>query len=199
MRLLASKTSPFVRKVRVVLAETGRTDVDIVYVTSNPLGGDADLNAAAPLGKIPALERDSGPTLFDSRVICRFLDAQADAGLYPSDRVWEVLTLEALCDGIMDAGLISVYEKRVRPEGMQFQPWLDGQWGKIDRALDALERQWISHLHGPLTIGQIAAGCALSYLDLRFDDKGWRKGRDALAAWHENFAARPSMTATTPA
>ncbi len=198
MRLLSSPASPFVRKVRVLLLETGQTDIEVAAVTAHPLGGDASLNAAAPLGKIPALERDSGPTLFDSRVICRFLDARAAAGLYPEDRIWEILTLEALADGIMDAAVISVYEKRARPEHLWHQPWLDAQWEKVTRGLDALNRQWLSHLHGPLTIGQIATGCALSYLDFRHADKPWRDGRDALADWHAGFAARPSMTETAP-
>jgi len=199
LRLLSSPASPFVRKVRVLLHETDQTDVEVTDVSAHPLGGEASLNATAPLGKIPALERDSGPTMFDSRVICRFLDHRARAGLYPEDRIWETLTLEALADGIMDAAVISVYEKRARPEEMWHQPWLDAQWTKVTRGLDALERQWMSHLHGPLDIGQIAVGCALSYLDFRHDEKDWRAGRDSLAAWHKAFAERPSMLATAPA
>jgi glutathione S-transferase len=198
LRLLSSPASPFVRKVRVLLHETGQTDVEVVDVKAHPLGGEAALNAAAPLGKIPALERDGGATLFDSRVICRFLDNRAQAGLYPEAHVWETLTLEALADGIMDAAVISVYEKRARPEDLWHQPWLDAQWDKVSRGLDALERQWMSHLHGPLDMGQIAVGCALSYLDFRHGDKAWRDGRDSLAAWHKVFADRPSMVATTP-
>ncbi len=198
IRLLSSPPSPFVRKVRVLLLETGQDDVEVVDVTAHPMGGDASLNATAPLGKIPALERDNGPTLFDSGVICRFLDHRAQAGLYPEDRIWETLTLEALADGIMDAAVISVYEMRARPEEFWYQPWLDAQWEKVSRGLDALERQWMSHLHGPLDMGQIAVGCALSYLDFRHGDKSWRDGRDSLAAWHKRFAERPSMVETDP-
>jgi len=198
LRLLSSPASPFVRKVRVLLHETGQSDVEVADVKAHPLGGEAALNAAAPLGKIPALERDGGATLFDSRVICRFLDHRAQAGLYPATHVWETLTLEALADGIMDATVISVYEKRARPEELWHQPWLDAQWDKVLRGLDALERQWMSHLHGPLDMGQIAVGCALGYLDFRHGDKAWRDGRDNLAAWHRVFADRPSMVATTP-
>ncbi len=198
IRLLSSPPSPFVRKVRVLLLETEQDDVEIVDVTAHPLGGDSALNAAAPLGKIPALERDGGPTLFDSRVICRFLDTRAQAGLYPDARIWDTLTLEALADGIMDAAVISVYEKRARPEEMWYQPWLDAQWDKVERGLDALERQWMSHLHGPIDMGQIAVGCALGYLDFRHADKGWRNGRDSLAAWEKTFVTRPSMQSTIP-
>ncbi|MEM7722521.1 MAG: glutathione S-transferase family protein [Pseudomonadota bacterium] len=199
MRLLSSPASPFVRKVQVLLLETDQSDVEIADVTAHPLGGDASLNATAPLGKIPALERDGGPTIFDSRVICRFLDNRAQAGLYPEARLWETLTLEALADGIMDAAVIMVYEKRARPEEMWHQPWLDAQWSKVERGLDALERQWMSHLHGPLDMAQLAVGCALGYLDFRHDDKGWRDGRDSLAAWYKTFSTRPSMVETAPA
>lgn len=198
MELLGSPASPFVRKVCVLIAEAGITDVPFVQVASSPLGGEDRLNAANPLGKIPALTRPDGPTLYDSRVITRFLDARAQSGLYPEARLWDVLTLEATADGIMDAAVNLTYEKRFRPTEMQFAPWMDGQWAKIARALDALERQWLSHLNGPLDMGQIAVGCALGYLDFRHDDRGWRNGCNGLAAWYANFAARPAMQATKP-
>ena len=154
--------------------------------------------ARHPLGKIPALERDDGPALYDSRVICRFLDDRAAANLYPAQRLWEVLTLEATADGIMDAAVLMVYESRVRPEENRFAPWVDGQWAKIGRALDALDQRWLSHLNGPLDMGQIAVGVALGYLDFRHADRGWRSGRPGLAAWAAVFAERPSMVATRP-
>jgi len=199
LRLLSAPASPFARKARVILMETGQDGVAVRDVTAHPMGGDAALDATAPLGKIPALEREDGPTLFDSRVICRFLDMRAGAGLYPDGRLWETLTLEALADGLMDAAVISVYEHRARPEEYRYRPWLDAQWAKVARALDALERQWMSHLHGRPDMGQIAVGCALGYLDFRHGDKSWRDGRDGLATWEESFAARPAMAATAPA
>ncbi len=198
MRLLYSAASPFARKVCVLLLETTQEDIAVTPVAAHPIDGDAILNAAAPLGKIPALEREDGPTLFDSRVICRYLDNRAQAGLYPLARLWDVLTIEALADGIMDAAVLSVYEKRVRPEPMWHQPWLDAQRSKIIRALDALEQQWISHLHGPLHMGQIAVACALGYLDFRHGAMDWRNSHDNLAAWHARFADRPSMVQTIP-
>ncbi|MBY6202915.1 glutathione S-transferase [Maritalea mobilis] len=198
MKLLGSPASPFVRKARVMMIEAGIEDVPFVEVTASPLGGEEVLNAANPLGKIPALTRDDGPTIYDSRVVTRFLDARYQAGLYPPTRVWETLTLEATADGIMDAAVNITYEKRHRPEDIWFAPWLDGQWAKIARSLDALERQWISHLSGPLDMGQIAVACALAYLDLRHDDKGWRNGHPALADWFAQFNARPSMVDTAP-
>ena len=198
IELIGSPASPFVRKCRVVLAETGQEDVQFVNVATSPLETASVAAAANPLGKIPALVRDGGPALYDSRVITRYLDDRAEAGLYPAARLWDTLTLEATGDGIMDAAVNMVYEKRYRPEEMWFAPWLDAQWGKVTRALDALESRWMSHLHGPLDAGQISVACALSYLDLRHCDKDWRAGRDALTAWHKSFAARPSMGATEP-
>lgn len=199
MELLGSDASPFVRKARVALAEAGITDIPYVQVSASPMGGDDTINAANPLGKIPALTRDNGPTIYDSNVICRFLDDHAGAGLYPPSRLWEVLTLEATGDGIMEAAVGVIYEKRFRPEAMQWQDWFDAQWVKIDRALDVIERQWMSHLHGPVDMGQISVACALGYLDLRYPDSGWRSGREALAAWYSGFADRPAMRDTAPA
>ena len=199
MELLGSPASPFVRKVCVMMAEAGIKDIPLVQVASSPLGGEDRLNAANPLGKIPALTRPDGPTLYDSRVITRYLDATYGAGFYPEARLWDVLTVEATADGIMDAAVNLTYEKRFRPAEIQFAPWMDGQWTKIARALDALEALWLSHLNGPLDMGQIAVGSALGYLDFRHDDRGWRNGRDALAAWYAGFAARPAMVATAPA
>jgi glutathione S-transferase len=199
MRLFHSPTSPFVRKVMVTLHETGQAgDVTLVPATGTPVDAGSMPLAQNPLGKIPALDRDDGPALYDSRVICRYLDDRAQAGLYPAARLWDVLTLEATADGIMDAAVLMVYESRVRPEASRFEPWVDGQWTKIDRALDALDQRWLSHLHGPLDIGQIAVGVALGYLDFRHGDRSWRGGRPGLAAWDAVFAERPSMVATRP-
>jgi glutathione S-transferase len=183
----------------VTLHETGQAgDVTLVPAMGTPVDAGSMPLAQNPLGKIPALERDDGPAIYDSRVICRFLDDRARANLYPSPRLWEVLTLEATADGIMDAAVLMVYESRVRPEENRFAPWVDGQWAKIGRALDALEQRWLSHLNGPLDMGQIAVGVALEYLDFRHADRGWRSGRPGLAAWAAVFAERPSMVATRP-
>jgi glutathione S-transferase len=199
MQLLSSGTSPFVRKVRVVLAETGQEDdVELLPVTTAPLTPAAEVTAAHALMKIPALIRPDGCTLYDSRVITRFLDARAGARLYPDSHLWETLTLEATGDGIMDAAVLMAYELRQRPEDKQDHTWLDAQWGKIENALDALGARWMSHLSGPLDAGQISVACALGYLDLRHDARAWRKGRDGLDDWFAVFAERPSMVATRP-
>ncbi|MBF9034935.1 glutathione S-transferase [Rhodobacterales bacterium HKCCE2091] len=198
MTLFASPASPYVRKVRVVLLETGQDDVEIRDVATTPLASDPSLVAAAPLARIPVLVRDDGPAIFDSRVICRYLDARAGAGLYPEARLWEVLTLEALAEGIIDSALLTSYENRFRPEEIRFPEWLDAQWAKIARGLDTAAAQWMSHLAGPLNMGQIALGCALGYIDFRIGHRNWRDGRADLADWYERFSQRPSMTATEP-
>ncbi|MBT8418379.1 MAG: glutathione S-transferase family protein [Silicimonas sp.] len=199
MKLYTNPASPFCRKVEVVLHECGQADaVETIGVAGHPTDtGTMPVNVN-PIGKIPTLERRDGPALYDSRVIARFLDSTYSAGLYPDTRLWDVLTLEATGDGICDAAVLMVYEGRSRPEDKQHQPYVDGQWDKITRALDALEDRWISLLSGPLNIGQIAVGCALGYLDFRHAERDWRTGRPQLAAWFERFGARPSMTATKP-
>lgn len=199
MKLMMAAPSPFVRKVRVLIREAGLTDqVEETEVVASPSGPSEDLIAANPLGKIPALVRDYGPTLYDSRVICRFLDDRAKAGFYPEARLWEVLTLEATADGIMDAAVLMVYEARFRDEAIRSQDWVDAQWAKVDRALQALESRWISHLSGQIDMGQIALGCALAYLDFRHGDRDWRAGRPQLAEWFAGFESRDSMQATVP-
>ncbi|MBI1220876.1 MAG: glutathione S-transferase [Rhodobacteraceae bacterium] len=201
MRLYQAPASPFVRKVLILLKETGQEgDVTMVAASGNPLDPGTLPVAQNPLGKIPALERDEGPALYDSRVICRFLDDRAGGRLYPAaPRLWDTLTLEATGDGISDAAVLMRYESVVRPEASRSPEWLAAQWAKIARALDALDARWISHLSGPLDMGQIAVGCALGYLDFRFADRDWRADHPALAAWYAGYGERPSVKATVPA
>jgi glutathione S-transferase len=200
MRLHHSPASPFVRKVSVVLHETGQ-DAAVERVAAIGTATDPGTLPLSvnPIGKIPCLERPDGPALYDSRVICRYLNDQAGAKLYPAPpRLWETLTLEATADGMMEAGVLMVYEVRLRPETARHAPWVEAQWRRIARALDALEARWLSHLAGPLDIGQIAVACALGYLDLRHAAREWRDGHPGLAAWEARIRERPSMTATVP-
>ena len=198
MQLLHSPASPFVRKVRILLREAGGEGrVSETPVSTTPYATAPELAARNPLGKIPALVREDGPTLYDSRVITRFLDDMLGAGLYPAARLWDVLVIEATADGIMDAAVAMTYESRFREAGAS-DDYLAAQWAKVARALDALEGQWISHLSGPLDMGQIAVASALGYLDLRHGARGWREGRPALAAWHARFEDRPSYAETRP-
>ena len=200
MHLLAAAASPFVRKCRVLLIETGQDDVEVVDVHTTPMASSEQVTAANPVGKIPVLVRDGERPLFDSRVICRFLDDRARAGLYPSDGLWDVLMLEALAHAVSEAGVGMIYEMRFRAEkGLVWDEWLEKQWGKVEGALDAVEAEMMPLLEGPVTMGQVALGCALGYLDFRHGDRDWRAGRTALAAWEADFGARPSMQQTRPA
>lgn len=199
MKLVTADASPFARKVRVLLHETDQFgDVELQNVATTPLNTVSEVAAANPSGKIPALIREDGPTLFDSRVITRFLDARAEAGLYPETRIWETLTLEATADAIMDAAILVIYETRLRPEDKVYDGWMEAQWDKVSRSVAAVNARWLSHLAGPLDMSHIAMGCALGYLDFRHDARNWRKGNNALAAWYDTFATRDSMVATQP-
>jgi glutathione S-transferase len=201
MKLHHSPTSPYVRKVMLALHATGQVDsVTLVNSSGTPLDPNPGAVAANPLGKIPALEREDGPTLYDSRVICRYVDSLHDGPkLYPAgEALFSTLTLEALADGVLDAALLVVYESRLRPEDKRFEPWVEGQRAKIRRALDALEREWIAHLRGPTTMGALAVAATLDYLDLRMPVGDWRDGRPALAAWFEIAKAAPGFAETAP-
>jgi glutathione S-transferase len=199
LQLLSSPASPFARKCRVFidLLELGGT-VETRDVTASPMGGEEALNAANPSGKIPALLRPGAATLYDSRVITRFLDAQGGGGLYPEDRLWEVLALEANADAVMEAAVGIVYELRFRPEEKVHRPWLEAQWAKVARSLDAAEAGAMPLLEGGETAASIAWACALGYLDFRHAERGWREGRPALAAWADAALTRPAMAATAP-
>jgi glutathione S-transferase len=199
MQLIMSPASPFVRSVRVLLRETGLIDrVDEVQVATSPMASAAEALAANPTGKIPALTRADGPAIYDSRVIMRYLDNMADANLYPNTSLYEVLMLEATAIAIMDATVSMAYEVRLRPETQQSPDWIEAQWGKAARGIEAINARWMSHLNGPLNAAQIATSCALGYIDLRHDGRNWRKGNDALAKWQAEFETRESMVATKP-
>lgn len=200
MRLYHSPTSPFARKAVVTLHELGLSDqVELVPASGTPLDPGSIPLALNPLGKIPCLERADGPVLYDSRVICRYLDDLAGGGLYPGKpRLWEALTLEATADGISEAMVAIVYEGKLRPGEHRMPGMVAAQWSKVARALDVLEARWLAYLAGPFDAGQVALGCALGYLDLRAADRDWRAGRPGLAAWFARTSERPSMRETVP-
>ena len=189
------------RKVAVTAIETGLDD-RIERVETNVWDPATDISEANPLGKVPALVTDEGAVLCDSPLICEYLDSLNDgAKLIPAAGLerWRVLELQALGDGIMDAAVARVIETRMRPEALRWDGWLDRQRGKIAQAAGALERDAAAgRLEGPVTLGGIALGCALAYLDFRFADDNWRDGRPELTGWFEAFAERPSMQATQP-
>lgn len=200
MKLRYSPTSPFVRKVCVTALETGLYD-RIERIPINVYLPSTDIASDNPLGKVPALITEGGEVLYDSPVICEYLDTLHD-GLKlfppPGGARWTALRQQALGDGILDAGVLKLLEER-RPENEQSPAWITKQTAKLARGLDALEDE-AEALSGPITIGHIAIGCALGWLEFRFADEHdhWRNNRTSLAHWYENFAQRPSMQDTVP-
>lgn len=198
MQLRHSPASPYVRKVMVTAIETG-LESRIEVVPTDVWSADTDIGAVNPLGKVPTLTTDDGEILYDSPVICAYLDSLHDgAKLLPAAGAadWRAQRQQALADGLLDAAVLVRLEAR-RPPEQQSPAWRDRQQAVVNRALDQLEAD-AEALEGPVTIGQIAVGCALGYLDFRFADDGWRRDRPRLAAWYEAFAKRPSMRATVP-
>lgn len=201
MQLFYAAASPFARKVRVLAAETGLLErIELVDTSVLPTTLNERINALNPLGKLPVLLTDGGEALYDSRVICEYLDSLHDgARLLPDgDARWTVLRLAALADGLLDAALLVRYEKLVRTPEQQSSVWLEGQLGKLWRSLAELERR-VGELSGPLDLAQIAVACALGYLDFRFADLDWRTEHPGLSDFYRAFAQRPSMQSSAPA
>jgi glutathione S-transferase len=201
MRLHFSPRSPYARKVVVVAHEAGlMAHIDVVSTSASPVTVNDELVGDNPLGKIPCLVTDEGEPLYDSRVICEYLDSRhAGHKLFPHDGParWIAIRRQALADGICDASLLARYEAFLRPQDRQWDDWLKGQSLKVQRGLDELEREVASFAVLP-DIGQIAIAVALGYRDFRFPEADWRTSRPKLAQWYEAFAERPSMQATRP-
>ncbi|HEY1246736.1 MAG TPA: glutathione S-transferase family protein [Hyphomicrobiaceae bacterium] len=200
MQLLSHPFSPYGRKVTLATALKGLQDrIEVTQVDTNPLD-NLEITAANPLGKIPALIVDGDTAVFDSHVICEYLDSLAPAPvLFPRSGVERIktLTLGSLADGMLDAALLLVYEKRFRPEEKWHAPWQERQQGKIGRALDVLERKPPAWKESP-DYGHLTLACALGYLDFRHEGK-WRAGHPALVAWLDTFAkAVPAFAASQP-
>lgn len=196
MKLYWSSRSPFVRKVMVAAHETGlarRICTERVVVSA--AAPNAEVMATNPLNKIPTLILDDGTALYDSRVICEYFDTLHDGPrLFPADAGarWTALRRQALGDGLMDVIVLRLGEQG-RPAANQSEKHLSAYRLKIATTLDRLEGET---LEGSLTIGHIAAACALGHLDFRFAADDWRAGRPNLARWCDGFAGRPSMQAT---
>jgi glutathione S-transferase len=198
MQLRYSPTSPYVRKVTATIIELGLGD-RIERVATNPWDSDTDLPDANPIGKVPALICDNGSVLYDSPVICEYLDSLHDGSkLFPASGPsrWTALRQQALGDGILDASVSRILESR-RPEEKQLAPWVERQRNTVIRCLDRLEDE-ADNFAGAVRIGHIVVGCALGYIDFRFSDDDWRQGRPGLAAWYGEFSGRPSMQQTVP-
>ena len=201
MKLFHNIASPFVRKVRVLAAETGLASrVELVQSVFTPVSPDTGLFASNPLGKIPTLMLDDGTALYDSRVICEYLDTLHEGPkMFPAqgEARWAALTRQALGDGILDAAVGMRYELALREPSRQWPEWIENQRQKYRRSLDALEAEADS-LDGDLDIGVITAACALGYLDFRYPNEGWRDTRPGLAQWYAAFSERDSMRSTIP-
>ncbi|GAB4356026.1 MAG: glutathione S-transferase family protein [Immundisolibacter sp.] len=197
MQLIYAKPSPYSRKARVTVLEKGLAD-RVEEIVVSPLEDPAALLEANPLGKVPALRLDDGRCLYDSWVICEYLD-----GLTPTPRLipdgparFEVLRRAALADGVLDAAVTARLEL-LRPEAMRWTPWTDRQQRAIRRGLAAMAQD-VSALGDELTLAHIEFAVALGYLDFRLPELAWRDAHPALAAWQDAFSQRPSMQTTVP-
>jgi glutathione S-transferase len=200
VKLFYSPSSPYVRKCLVVALELGLADrIERLASAANPVTRDPNIVAINPLGKVPTLITDDGAALYDSRVICEYLNELGKGGLVPASGAarWEVLTQQSLGDGILDAALLARYEGAMRPEALRWSAWSSGQMEKVHSGLQAIEagaEGW----GDTLDLGKITLACALGYLDFRFGSLGWHAAYPKAAAWFARINARASMQATLP-
>lgn len=197
--LRSSPPSPFGRKVKIAAVLLGLKD-RIKIEDANTADPSDNLRQQNPLGKIPALLLENDTVLFDSRVIVDYLDHLAGGNkIIPAGEArFDTLRMQAIADGIMDAGILQVYEKRFRPEQYRFPDWAAYQAQKVTRTLESLENNPPATIQGPadLDIGSIALACALGYLDMRFGGE-WRQGHPRLAAWVDGVEAAVPAFADT--
>ena len=202
MKLIGSLTSPYVRKVRVVMAEK---KLDYQFVLEDVWGADA-ISQSNPLGKVPCLVLEGGEAIFDSRVIVEYMDTRSPVSrLIPesSRERTEVRTWEALADGVLDAAILARLEATWvhRTPEQRSQAWIDRQLGKVHACVSAMstglgDKPWCSGIH--LTLADIAVGCALGYLDYRFPDIAWRASHPNLVKLADKLALRQSFIDTLP-
>jgi glutathione S-transferase len=190
MQLRSSPSSPFGRKVKMATYVLGFDD-QVTPVLTDTLDPNDSICQVNPLGKIPALE-DNGTTYYDSRVIMEYLDAKAGGGkIIPASGAarYEALTRAALMDGILDAAILVIYERRMRPEDKYVESVVERQRGKIIRGLEAIAAKNPSYSNGAMPdIGEIGLACVLDYLDFR-KQVNWRDHAPNLASWLADFAA----------
>ena len=201
LRLVGSLTSPYVRKVRIVMAEKR---IECQLEVEDVWSADSQIQQSNPLGKVPCLIMEDGGAVFDSRVIVEYLDTMTPvAKLIPTtgrERV-EVRTWEALADGLLDAAIAVRLERTQRPPEQQSQKWIDRQMGKVDAALEAMAhgldgKNWCHN--NAYSLADIAVGCALGYLDFRFPQIDWRGRYPSLEKLYGGLAARQSFIDTAP-
>ena len=204
MKLIGSLTSPYVRKVRIVMAEK---KLDFQLLLEDVWAATSTIGASNPLGKVPCLVMEGGEAVFDSRVIVEYLDTLSPVGkLIPAqgrERA-EVKTWEALADGLIDACILARLEATWSGRGAKerSEAWIERQMGKIDAALKAMstglgEKSFCSGIH--FSLSDVAVGCALGYLDLRFADINWREAHPNLVKLQDKLMQRASFVETLPA
>jgi glutathione S-transferase len=194
VKLYGSLVSPYVRKVRAVAIELG---MELEFTSADAHAMPSDYGRINPVNRIPALRLDDGSLMYDSRVICEYLDTLKDCRLLPSigPARWQVLKLEVFGDGILDAA-VPRYGEQLRPAVQQSSSRLAKYERSIKQVLDALTLE-VSSLDD-VNVGTLTIACALGYLDFRFPADAWRNGRAPLAAWYETFSGRPSIASTAP-
>ena len=201
MKLITVDASPFARKVRVLIKELGLSDQVSQQNPGavTPVSNNVILNNVNPLGLLPALELEDGECLYDSSVICEYLNNLANGPFFPADPTEKIkaLKLQALGDGILDLSVAVRYETALRPKELQWDTWVDYQQEKVGRGLDLLERKCSDFEASPL-IGEITIACALGYRDFRFADMGWRNNRPRLTEWYNEIMQRESLATTIP-
>ncbi|MEO6986729.1 MAG: glutathione S-transferase [Paralcaligenes sp.] len=200
MKIYFSPASPYVRKCMIVAHELGLvSQIEKLPSAANPVTRDQTVVSANPLGKVPTLLTDKGQVLFDSRVVCEYLNDLGNGNLFPKevDLKWQALTEQSLADGILDAALLARYENAARPEALRWAAWTTGQMDKIESGLGYFEA--VIGVRGKaFDIGTLTLVCALGYLDFRFPDYAWRGAYPAVASWFEQVSKRPSVAGTKP-
>lgn len=201
MKLIGSFGSPYVRKVRIVMAEK-RLIYD--WLAEDVWATDTTIQQSNPLGKVPCLLRDDGTALYDSRVICQYLDLQPPAHVLipdPADRRIEVLRWEALADGVLDAGVLIRLEQTQRDVAQRSEKWVTRQRGKVEQGLAVIaqelaDRDWC--VGGGLTLADIAVGAALGWLQFRLPEIAWRDSHPELGRYYDALMNRKSFRDTSP-
>ncbi|HEY9460046.1 MAG TPA: glutathione S-transferase [Paralcaligenes sp.] len=200
MKIYFSPASPYVRKCMVVAHELGlEAQIEKLPSAANPVNRDASIVATNPLGKVPTFFTDDGQVLYDSRVVCEYLNELGKGNLFPKEGhlKWQILTEQSLADGILDAALLVRYENAARPQEFRWSAWTEGQMDKIKSAIAQFEKT-INGRGNVVDISRISLACALGYLDFRFADYDWRAEHRALSAWYAEFSKRASVSCTAP-
>jgi glutathione S-transferase len=201
VKLISLNASPFARKVRILMIELGLENSVVIQNPGavTPASNNEILNKVNPLGLVPALELENGDSVYDSLVICDYLNNFAKGSLFPSnpEQRIQALGLHSLANSMLDLAVSLRYETALRPEELRWQTWIDHQIEKLERGLDSLEGRCSGFNASPL-IGEISVACILGYMDFRYTDNDWRQSRPALASWFEEVMKRDSLSQTIP-